>query len=748
VIPALRALLSLVLCPAIASGVQETTRGLTKEQKLASHAHMLEVLADIEKKTYEDHPALGQRKVREMRARLAAADDSTSPAELVQMHHALGLLELFQGNSEVAVEHLETAHRMVATMPKVPEGLERLTYNLGVACMRWGEDQNCLARHTAESCILPIKGGGIHKAPEGSRKAIGYFTEELEKSAPDDATSLGARWLLNLAYMTVGEYPDGVPEKYLIPPSTFASDAEFPRFVNIAPELGLNDFDLAGGSAAEDYDLDGRMDLFFTSNDTKHSARYFHNTGEGGFEDRSQAAGLEGIKGGLNFTQADHDSDGDTDVLITRGGWWLGHNGEHPVSLLENQGPDEAGRFIDVTFAAGLAKEWYPSQSADWADYDGDGDLDLYIAAESSDDNRHPCQLFQNRGDGTFVDVTVPSGTANLRFAKGVSFGDIDADGDPDLYVSNYMDANRLYENDGQGKFRDVAKERGVERPFDSFPAWFWDFDNDGALDIYCSTFYQSTDGARIAPIVASYLHMPMKSELNALYKGDGRGNFRDVALEKGLDLLTVIMGASFGDLDNDGFPDPYLGTGYPFYDGLVPNVMYWNRGGERFADVTTAGGFGHLQKGHGVTFADLDDDGDEDVIEQMGGAYPGDAFGDLMFENPGFGNHWLKVRLVGTKSNRSGVGARVRAEITENGKKRSVYKTMGQHGSFGNSPFELHLGLGQATKVDALEVFWPLTKATQTFRDVQADKRVRVTEGSDALDVQDAHPTPFQKKP
>jgi hypothetical protein len=190
-----------------------------------------------------------------------------------------------------------------------------------------------------------------------------------------------------------------------------------------------------------------------------------------------------------------------------------------------------------------------------------------------------------------------------------------------------------------------------------------------------------------------------------------------------------------------------YLGTGYPFYDGLVPNVMYWNRRGKGFADVTTAGGFGHLQKGHGISFADLDGDGDQDVYAQMGGAYAGDAFGNALFENPGpdgpTGN-WLKLRLEGRKTNRAGVGARVRAEIVEDGARRSVYQTVGQHGSFGNSPFELHLGLGRAARVEVLEVLWPVTGETQVFRTVPAGKRARIVEGEDELVLEEVVAVPF----
>src|SRR5262249_32351413 len=154
-----------------------------------------------------------------------------------------------------------------------------------------------------------------------------------------------------------------------------------------------------------------------------------------------------------------------------------------------------------------------------------------------------------------------------------------------------------------------------------------------------------------------------------------------------GLDDVTVTMGSNFGDLDNDGFLDMYLGTGFPEYEGLVPNKLYWNRGGKRFADVTTDAGMGHLQKGHAVAFADLDGDGDQDVFAKMGGAFKGDPFGAALFQNPGFGNHWIGLELVGTRSNRAAIGARIRCEIHEQGATRSVYKHVNCGGSFGANP-------------------------------------------------------------
>jgi hypothetical protein len=161
---------------------------------------------------------------------------------------------------------------------------------------------------------------------------------------------------------------------------------------------------------------------------------------------------------------------------------------------------------------------------------------------------------------------------------------------------------------------------------------------------------------------------------------------------------------------------------------------MYRNRGGTGFSDVTTAGGFGHLQKGHGVAFADYDHDGDQDVFEQMGGAYPGDGFANAVYQNPGFSNHWIALKLVGVRSNRSAIGARIRVEIVEKGRKRSVYRWVNSGGSFGANPLRQHFGLGQAEKIEMIEVHWPTTGVTQTFREVPVDQLVEITEGKNEL--------------
>jgi hypothetical protein len=213
--------------------------------------------------------------------------------------------------------------------------------------------------------------------------------------------------------------------------------------------------------------------------------------------------------------------------------------------------------------------------------------------------------------------------------------------------------------------------------------------------------------------------------ELAAVYKGDGKGGFRDVARAMGLARPTTPMGSNFGDLDNDGYLDFYLGTGDPLIRNVMPNAMYRNKGGKAFVDVTIAGGFGHLQKGHAIVFADFDEDGDLDVFEQLGGAFPCDKFYDALFENPGFGNHWIKVRLEGTRSNRSAIGARIR--VVAGG--RSIYRHVNSGGSFGANPFMQTIGLGKADRVERIEVFWPTTGRTQVLEDLPVDHLVRIVE-------------------
>ena len=405
------------------------------------------------------------------------------------------------------------------------------------------------------------------------------------------------------------------------------------------------------------------------------------------------------------------------------------------LSLLRNRGD---GKFDDVTTAAGMDRPM-STEAAAWGDFDNDGLVDLFICGElkplGSDpatfkpDPRNHSRLYRNKGDGTFEDVAEPAGLGDDGYAKGAAWGDYDGDGKPDLFVSNMNGPSRLYHNEGSGKFRDEAKALGVADG-DGFACWFWDFDNDGKLDLYVNG-----RGASLADTVAFALgEKPERPSWPRLYRNLGAEGFRDVAGEMGLHKVMTPMGCNFADVDNDGYLDFYLGTGGMSFSHLVPNVFFKNVGGAKFEDITMSSGTGHLQKGHGVSFADYDNDGDLDLFVEAGGAAPGDRAHNLLFKNPGHKRHWLDVKLVGTKTNRAALGARITATVKgPDGASRTIHRTIGNNSSFGGNTLVEHLGLGDAAVASELVIAWP-SGTTQTFRDVKGDRAIRITEGDDAI--------------
>jgi hypothetical protein len=201
------------------------------------------------------------------------------------------------------------------------------------------------------------------------------------------------------------------------------------------------------------------------------------------------------------------------------------------------------------------------------------------------------------------------------------------------------------------------------------------------------------------------------------LYRNNGDETFTDVTAPAGMNHVLFAMGGNFGDLDNDGFEDAYFGTGAPDYRSLVPNRMFLNRKGQRFEEVTLSGGFGHLQKGHGIAFGDLDRDGDQDIYAVMGGAYEGDVFQDALFENPGMEDApaWVVLHLEGVQANAAAIGARVQLTVTRaDGSQRSLHRTVSTGGSFGSSSLQLEIGLGDTERIDEVRIRWPDSRQTE----------------------------------
>src|SRR5687768_5648369 len=594
---------------------------------------------------------------------------------------------------------------------QAPDTVPQLIEMLGIAHLHKAEMDNGIYHKPGSRCLLSRPSGEPFTRTDDLDKAIAYFRQYLADTPAD----LEVKWLLNVAYLVSGGYPSRVPPDLLVPPAAFEAGADIGRFVDVAPLLGVDTVGSAGGVIVDDFDNDGRLDIITSNSATCGPMHLFLRSESGAFVDRAATA-LPGQLGGLNLSQADYNNDGCRDVLVMRGGWQLAQR----RSLLRNNCD---GTFTDVTAAAGLAKPATASQAAVWADIDNDGLVDLFVGNEST-----PAQLFRNRGDGTFEDIAEAAGVNRTAFSKAVAAADYDNDGLTDLYVSNLGGGNFLYRNNGNRRFTEMSQSSGVTTVDRGFPTWFFDYDNDGRDDLFVSSYYMSVEES-----ARTYLRLPRNANGMTLYRNLGDGGFREVSREVGLDRVWMSMGANFGDIDNDGFLDIYLGTGSPSFAALVPSVLLRNREGKSFVDVTASSGTGELHKGHGVAFADLDNDGDQEIIFEVGGAVPGDAHAFRVFENPGHGNDWLGVHLVGVKTNRAAIGARITVTVEDaQGSRRSIHRTVNSGGSFGASPLQQHIGLGKAARSVDVEIYWPVTGRRQRFTGVPKNQVIEIREQAD----------------
>jgi len=271
--------------------------------------------------------------------------------------------------------------------------------------------------------------------------------------------------------------------------------------------------------------------------------------------------------------------------------------------------------------------------------------------------------------------------------------------------------------------------------------------DNDGHLDLFVPSY--DVNSSMHEMVAREGLGLPLSVKVGTvdvafedarLYRGRGDDTFEDVTAKMGLSRkVNFAMGMNFGDLDNDGFLDFYIGTGNPDLRSAIPNRMFRNVGGTRFEEVTLPGGFGHLQKGHAIAFAHMDRDGDEDVYARVGGAYEGDISTSVLFDNPGWhGTHWITLTLQGTTANRSTIGAHVAIDVADAaGTRRTIHRTVGTGGSFGAGPLELHVGLGSAARVTEVRVQWPdRAHMRTTYAPLAPDAHYRIVQGKQPMQL------------
>ncbi len=612
-----------------------------------------------------------------------------------------------------------------------PNNLEAML-QLGLAEFRLGEADKAAKRfeniiqnyrrHSGAYYYL-----GVYHLRHGDfEKAVTNFKESL-RLKPRDPETL---WNLWTAYNALGGYPPELPEEFRIQMNVAASgqqkvvpetslltaDSQQPtalrQFTNVAADLKMDKVDGGRGSAWGDYDNDGDLDIVAVGTYQPHAL--YRNNGDGTFNNVAVEAGIADPRGGWGSLFADYDNDGYPDLYITRGGW----SGAAENTLYHNNGD---GTFTDVTHAAGV-EDPQSSFCAAWADYDNDGYIDLYIADGVIGDGAANV-LYRNNGDGTFTNTAESAGVANTGNSLGTAWGDYNKDGYIDLHVVNYGQSNVLYRNNGDGTFTDVTASTGMNLPItDAFVTFFLDVDNDADLDIFISN--SGSFQAFIAGQITGTA--PHDGDRQVLYRNNGDGTFTDVTRESGLYHAFGAMGANFDDIDSDGYLDIYLATGAPQMGRLERDALFRNNGDGTFTDATSTLGLGNIGKGHGVTFGDADMDGDVDIYVSVGGAFIGDQWHNLFYQNTGVGNNYLNLKLIGVKSNRDGIGAKVTLHIGDN----VIYREVSGGCGFGSTnSLLLEIGLGAHTKVDTLEIVWP-SGQIDTHRNLSVNQKLAVTEG------------------
>lgn len=686
------------------------------------HDRMVDLLAELA--AHRPLRTAAESQVEQFAGRLFELRRALSDAQRLAVRRALGRAQLNNGQPLEALDSFEQMLREIRVL-SAAQALpvaQSANFWLGVTRMRLAELDNCKPDGPPERCRFPITTTWSPGTEDWARGATEHLETALHLSRPASELGLAARWLLELAHAVLGTPAEGLGATVRLDPELFSATVPgVPRLADAADELGVAAPGLAGGALLEDLDGDGWLDLVVSTADLEGQLRVYRNE-SGRFADVTEESGLLGITGGHNLLQADYDGDGDLDVLVLRGSWRAG--GSAPNSLLRNDGDF---RFRDVTFAAGFGSDVQPTPTGAWADYDGDGDLDLFVASDAEASAGIASHLYRNEG-GRFTDVATSAGLQLVAAATGAVWGDVDDDGWPDLFVAVHGGDNRLFRNQREGTFRDIAAAAGVTTPQDAQAAWFWDADGDGSQDLLVSS---SRATGLPAPDIwywyADRLGLPHAAEPLALYLGDGAGRFRDAGPAWEVARVTLSLGGGYGDVDNDGHLDFYLTAGYPSYESLVPDLLFRNVAGASFADATYTAGVGDLRRGSAAAFGDIDNDGDQDLFVKRGGLLPDDRAASSLFQNPGGRGHWLAIELRGTGANRFAVGARVQAHVREpSGRERILTRWVGS----GAGPLRVHLGLGAATSVERLEVRWPGSERSQSFRELAADTRLLVVEG------------------
>jgi tetratricopeptide (TPR) repeat protein len=521
-----------------------------------------------------------------------------------------------------------------------------------------------------------------------------------------------ARFWLWLAAQRLGGYPADAPEETRME----VRAGRFPatvQFEDVAQQIGLDKTSGGRGSAVLDIDQDGYLDVIISSGNAGCSV--YRNNGDGTFTDSTVGSGFEDCVNTFAVIVGDYNNDGWDDVYVTRLGFYAGES-----VLYRNNGD---GTFTDVTKEAGV-QAWGPVFTAEWVDYDCDGHLDLFVPANQGHlfDRKTPNRLFHNNGDGTFTEVSKEAGIESHYPSIGCAWGDYDNDGYPDLFVSSGFGRPQLFHNNGDGTFTDVSNRAGVDEVCLGSVSFWCDYDDDGWLDLVQLIWSPGRDVLH----TIIHGHGPARGNPLRIYHNNRDGTFTLKSRELGIDECWGTMSGNAGDFNNDGYIDLLLGNGGPPMDQTEPSAIFESDGRGRFNNVTFAAGLPFTGKGHGANLADLAGDGRLCLIVATGGSYPADLLTTSVFRPKTLPGNYLNIRLTGTRSNRSAIGARLKL----NAGGRSQHRLVSGGSGFGCLPLEQHFGLGITTVVDSVEIRWP-SGTMQIIADLPINNTIRITEGS-----------------
>jgi hypothetical protein len=475
---------------------------------------------------------------------------------------------------------------------------------------------------------------------------------------------------------------------------------------------------LGRGASWGDFDNDGREDILVGAERAPFCL--FRNRRDGTFENVAERVGLHDPVGlGCYAAQfIDYDNDGFQDVFMTSNGW----GGGGRLYLFHNEGGKS---FTDITARAGLDAP-VNAFGASWADYDNDGRADLAVASgiiEPEDGDR--IRLYHNEGNGKFREVGEQAGLAQKARWISLCWGDYDGDGRQDLLAASFDKGPFLYRNLGDGRFEDVSIKAGIRTQTQAYTPEFFDFDNDGNLDLFVSTYPTTAD--KVEDMIEAHIRgVAPAPQRQLLFRNNGDGTFRNISDEAGITGWYGGMSSQVGDLDNDGFDEIMIGTGNPALDWTEPKPLFHNNGKGQFADIAQSAGLIHFGMLHGTALGDFDDSGNLSLFGSFGGFYWGTRESTKLYKNMGSGNASLEIRLIGTRSNRDAIGTKVSAVAG----KRRIHKWVNGGNGFGVANSKIvHLGLGNEPKVDMLEISWP-SGLCQSFRHVLAGQRIEIVEG------------------